>query len=87
MENIDGDTIGSIRDDFLGEPVGRLKELFLAVWKGLKRIHAMKITHGDIYEENIILSKEGSFVFIDWEASPYGFPSTLLNSRTNKVDI
>ena len=60
---------------------------FLAAWEGLKRIHAMKITHGDIYEDNIILSREGSFVFTDWEASSYGFFSTLLNPRTNKVDI
>ena len=57
---------------------------FLAAWEGLKRIHSMKITHGDIYEENISLPKKGSFAFTDWEASSYGFASTLLNLRTNK---
>ena len=82
LENVEGDTIEAIRENLLDEPVERLKQLFLGAWKELKRIHAMQIAHCDIREENLIVSREGSFVFVDWEASKYGFapsppPQTL----------
>lgn len=73
LENVEGDTIEAIRENLLDEPVERLKQLFLGAWKELKRIHAMQIAHCDIREENLIVSREGSFVFVDWEASKYGF--------------
>ncbi len=82
MEYLSGETVAQMveANRFLG--FGRTMNIIVSVLKSLKNVHNAGVIHRDISPKNIIKTKEGKIVLIDFGAAK---PNTLLMSRTASV--
>ena len=82
MEYLSGETVAQMVEThkFLG--FGRTMNIIVSVLKSLKNVHNAGVIHRDISPKNIIKTKEGKIVLIDFGAAK---PNTLLMSRTASV--
>ena len=82
MEYLSGETVAQMVEGhkFLG--FGRTMNIIVSVLKSLKRVHEAGVIHRDISPKNIIKTKEGKIVLIDFGAAK---PSEIGLSRTASV--
>ena len=79
MEYLSGETVAQMVEGrkFLG--FGKTMNIIVSVLKSLKNVHNAGVIHRDISPKNIIKTKEGKIVLIDFGAAK---PTTLAMSRT-----
>ena len=82
MEYLSGETVAQMVEGhkFLG--FGKTMNIIVSVLKSLKNVHNAGVIHRDISPKNIIKTKEGKIVLIDFGAAK---PNTLMMSRTASV--
>lgn len=82
MEYLSGETVAQMVEGhkFLG--FGKTMNIIVSVLKSLKNVHNAGVIHRDISPKNIIKTKEGKIVLIDFGAAK---PNTLMTSRTASI--
>lgn len=82
MEYLSGETVAQMVEGhkFLG--FGKTMNIIVSVLKSLKKVHNAGVIHRDISPKNIIKTKEGKIVLIDFGAAK---PNTIAMSRTASV--